>query len=338
MYKKVIIQGRLVFAKSSFDKVITMYETRETNYYRGDVLFKPEEIFQHERNMILIPRHVGQTTEKTFRNTTALVAYCAQFALDGTVKAWLLDEGRILHAEVIEPDSDKVAVRQYLKGKSLVKQKGRHKEAITALNKAIEKYDRHAQAYERRGKVNLLMNKYHDAIRDYDKSLSIDDTNPHAFYGRAKVNLINENYEDAISDLEHVLKYSVALQPIYWKARRLKAETHLKLKQHDKAAFDLKFFAARKFKDDDPNNRWKKWAFFNYGVLLLEKEDFDGALKAFEEAANIENGLGDIEISSILRNRGIAKKKAGKNGYIKDIKEAAALGDADAKTLLQEMA
>ena len=45
-----------------------------------------------------------------------------------------------------------------------------------------------------------------------------------------------------------------------------------------------------------------------------------------------------LKEAEILLVRGLAKKEAGKNGYIKDIKDAAKLGDKKAKTLLGQMA
>ena len=76
---------------------------------------------------------------------------------------------RFLTSETSNLKSDKVAVQQFMKGRSLVEQEGQEDAAIEALDKAIEKYDRHAQAYERRAWVNFLLKKHHDSYRDYKK-------------------------------------------------------------------------------------------------------------------------------------------------------------------------
>lgn len=315
-----------------------MFLYRAEAYHKSDILFEQEEIFHPDKFQLIIPRMVKQVYEKTYKNTVKLLDYCSQFAVAGTLTTWLIDEGKIKDYHKMEPSSDKIAVQQYLKGKSLVKEKGKEEEAITALTNAIMKFDRHAQAYERRAKVNFIMKKYHDAKRDYDKSLSHDDTNPHAYYGRAKVKKIEKDFKGAIEDFDLTLKYSVALQGIYWKARRLKSTCHIELGEFEKAAFDLKLYTNRNFKKDEALQNWKRWAYFYYGKVLMEMEQYDEALSAFESTLSLHEGYDEISEAEKLKNRGIAKQKAGKNGYIKDIKDAADLGDKEAASLLKNIA
>ena len=172
MLFKTIIQGKLEFGtQKTYDKVLKMSLYRAENYHKNDILFEPEDIFDDKEFSLKVPRYVTQVYEKSYRNTAKLLSYCSQFAVAGSLNVWLLDNGKILHHDSMEPNSEKVAVQQYLKGKSLVKTKGKEEEAISALTAAIEKYNRHAQAYERRAKVNFIMKKYHDAKRDYNLSL-----------------------------------------------------------------------------------------------------------------------------------------------------------------------
>lgn len=338
VFFKTIIQGRLDFGtKKSYNKIYKMYQYRIETYYRNDILFKIEDVFIEDELALKIDRFVGNVTEKSYKNTVDLLSYCVQFAVNGSMRAWLLDEGRILHFDSMEPDSDKAVVQLYLKGRSLVKQPGQQSEALNDLNKAIEMHDRHAQAYERRAKTNLILKNYADAIRDYTKALKIDPTIPSAYYGRARVHLLNEEWEGAAADLDQAIKKSVALEKIHWKSRRLKGMCHINLKQYAKAVFELKLFTHRKFTEDDPNSFWKRLGFFNYGRALLELEEYQDALAAFSEAFEMEQVDDGIEISEILRYRGLSKKMAGKNGYIKDIKEAAKMGDKTATKLLSEI-
>lgn len=338
MLYKAIIQGKLEFGtQKTYDKVLKMYIYRTENYHKNNVLFEPDEIFIESDLMINIPRYVTQVYEKSYRNTSALLEYCAQFAVAGALNSWLTDSGKIMHHSLLEPTSEKVAVQQYLKGKSLIREKGKQEEAISAFDAAIAKYDRHAQAYERRAKVNYIMKKYHDAKRDYSKSISLDDTFPYAYYGKAQVHVMEENYPDAIADFDLALKYSVALQNVYWKSRRLKGYCHIQLEQYEKAVFDLKLFTNRSFAEGHYLNDWKRWSYFYLGQAYLELEKYNEALEAFDKSIEMENGFDKIPEAMKLRCRGIAKQKAGKNGYIADIKKAADLGDKEAKGLLKNI-
>lgn len=338
IYFKTIVQGRLEFGSArSYDKLLKMYDSRVENYHKNDVIFTSEEIFDEEKLTIEIPRYVGQVTEKRFKNTIALLTYSAQFAVAGSIRAWMSDEGKVMHYALMEPDSDKAAVRSFLKGRNLVKAEGREDEAIAALSKAIEKYDRHAQAYERRAKVVFRMQNYHDAKRDYTKCINIDPTIPTAYYGRAKVEMLDENWAAAIEDFNQALKKSIALQPVYWKARRHKATCHLKLKEIDLAAFDLKLYSNRKFASDDINSVYKAWSYYNYARTFQEKEEYVDAIKQLDLAleAHTESQR-DVTKGEIYRTRSICRKAAGKSGHVKDLKAAVEEGDEIAKKMLSK--
>jgi len=338
MFFKTIIQGRLEFGTlKSYEKVTKMFQQRLETYYKTDVIFKFEDIFHEEDLSLEIPRYVGQVTDKAFRTTTGLLGYCAQFAIAGSIRAWLINEGEIMHFETLEPASDKGAVQSFVKGRKLVKVQGKEQEAIEALSQAIEKYDRHAQAYERRAKVNFIMKNYHDALRDYNKCIGLDPTIPTAYYGRAKIHMIRKEWEEAIGNLDEAIKKSIALQTLYWKSRRLKAECHIERKEWHKAAFDLKLFTGRTFDEENPNRHWLRWANYKYGLVLMELEEFLEAMKAFDRALELPDAAESIKEAELLTCRGLAKQKAGKNGYIKDIKDAAAKGDKKAKNLLKSL-
>lgn len=337
MLRKAIIQGRIEYGtEKSFNQAVKMYQYRAENYHKSDALFEVEEIFIQETLTLEIPRFVKQVYDKTFRNTVALLEYCTQFGLSGEIDAWLLDEGKVLKFDHMEPNSDKVAVQRFLKGKALIGQEGQEEEALEHFTKAIEKYDRHAQAYQRRAKVNRILQKNHDALRDYNKSINADATNPFAYYGRSKVHLINGDTQLAIDDLERAIKKSVALQPVYWKSRRVKGKCHLELKQYDKAVFDFKLFCNRKFDKDNPNIVWKRWVAYYFGEALVGQEEYEAAIEQYDSAYELPQSPQPIEEAEILTRRGFAKWKAGKNGYVKDWTDAVELGSKTAEALLAE--
>lgn len=334
--QKIIIQGKLLYSnEKSFAQALKMYTHRIETYYKNDVIFEPEEIFNKENLTIEIPRLVRQFYEKKFKNTVALLSYCSQFAVSGFIDAWLVNEGNILIYNHLEPISEKVAVKQFIKGRDLATEAGKEQEAIDALDRAIEKYDNHAMAYERRGRVNFMLKKYHDSKRDYGKSIKIHSTNPFPYFGRAEVLMFEKDWEAAVEDFQQAIKLSVALQPIYWKARRLKALCHIKLKQYEDAEFDLKLFTKRKFKETNPNYSWLATANYYYGEVLSELENYEEALLAFEKAT--ESELKGVKKAVAIRKKAIVKQELGQNGYISDLKEAADLGDAVAERLLSEV-
>ncbi len=339
MTYKTIFKGRLEFGSpKSYDKVLKMYQHRVENYYKSDVLLKEEDIFDEASSAIDVPRFITQGTEKSWKNTFSLLEYIAQFAVAGNFVAWMTDEGKILHHGVVEPQSDKVAVQAYLKGRDLMEESGKEDEAKAALSKAIEKYERHALAYERRGQVNLMLKNYEDAMYDFTKSIDFTFGHPEPYLGRAKVHILNKDREAAIKDLEQSIKKSIPLQPIYWKARRLKADCHLKLKDYEGALPDLKFFSNRQFKIEDPNYLVKRGVSFKYGKVLLETGDFQEALNVFDSVLKMEEGNDKIAESEKILYRGIARKKAGKTGFLKDWQQAAKLGSVQAGKLIKENA
>ncbi len=336
MTYKTIFTGRLEFGNArSYDKVLKMYQHRVENYYKSDVLLNEEDIFDQEASCLNVPRYITQGSEKSWKNTYSLLEYIAQFAVSGNLVAWMTEEGKILHHGIVEPQSDKVAVQQFLKGKKLLKEKGKESEAMEALNRAIEKYERHAQAYERRGQVNFLLKNYEDAIYDYSKSIDISAGNPEPYFGRATVHVLNGDLDAAIDDFAQAVKKSIPLQSIYWKSRRFKGECLMKKEDYAGALQDFKFFTRRNFKADDPNLLWKRQCFYNYGICLMKTEAYVEAVEAFQESINLTQGNDNIPEGDKWMHLGTCKEKAGKTGFLKAWKKAVELGSAGAKAILK---
>ncbi len=335
MTYKTIISGRLEFGSSrSYDKVLKMYQHRVESFYKSDVLLIEEEIFDQDTISLNVPRFITQSTTKSWKNTLNLLDYVAQFAVAGSLNAWMTENGKVLNYHHVEPQSEKVAVQQFLKGRSLSNEQGKENEAIQALNRAIEKYERHALAYERRGYVNFLLRNYNDAIYDYSKSISINPTSPDPFMGRAHVKITQGDLKSAVPDLEKAIKNSIPLQPIYWKARRIKADCLIKLKDFEAAELDLKLFANRRFTTDNPNYKWRKRTIHKYGEVLIKLEKYMDAITQLDICLEIEKGKNAPSKAQHLLLKGIALQKAGKPGYAKTLKEAAKLGSKKAAQLL----
>ena len=251
---------------------------------------------------------------------------CADFAIAGSIGAWMIDQGKIIHYKMVEPKGDKVAVKQYRKGAELSDIKGQEEEAITALTLSIEKYDKHSQAYERRGYVNRILGNLKDALYDLNKSIRLDENNASAYYGRGKLHLQEGNLEKSVSDLQMAIKKSIALQSVHWMARRLKGEIHWRLNQYKEAEFELMLFTKRKFPPNDINHTFKLRSLFYYGLTLVELEKFEDALivlnlchEQFEAGKRVDEG-------QLLAYRGRARRELGKPGYLQDWERAVELG------------
>ncbi|MCB0597917.1 MAG: tetratricopeptide repeat protein [Lewinellaceae bacterium] len=339
MTYKTIFSGQLEFGNErSFERVQQMFEHRAENYYRLVLLVKQEDIFNEENLTLEIPRLITMATEKEWRNTINMLEFIVQYAIAGDLSAWMVEEGKIIGHRHIEPKGDKAAVQAFLRGRELVKESGKEAEAMKALSRAIDKFSRHAKAYERRGFVNYQLHNYKDALYDYSKSIDINPDAAEPFLGRAIVKITLEDYAGAVQDLASAIKGSIPLQPMYWQSRRIKADCHLHLEEYEKAATELKFFTRRAFTPDDPNYRWRKRAFFNYGRALLETGKYADSIKAFDEAMNIDGPADEISEAEQLLYRGMALKKAGKGGFKKDWEEAANRGSKRAAELLEQAA
>ena len=335
MFKKVIIQGRLEFGKeSSYTKAFNTFEHLQEVRFKNAILIT-EEHFNEKLHALDFGRLVVQASPKYFRNTVDLCRYLVQFAISGSIGAWMIDEGKVLDSHTIEPESEKVVVQAFLKGRKLSTEKGKEQAALESLDQALQKYDRHSQAYERRGHINFRLGNLEDAIYDFEKSVRLDPRNAESYLGLGFIKFKQKKYKDAAEHFEMATKSAVALQAIYWVARRHKAMSHIKMNDFEKAEFDLRLFTRRHFNPDDVNYEHRQWAFSQYGMVLMELGKYEEAIEAFDQALKVDEGKKDKLRADQLRNRGVAKQKAGGSGYLSDWKEAAHLGDSKAKKLLE---
>lgn len=334
---KLIFKGRLEFgSQRTFDMVLRHWQTRIETYFKADILFKPEQVFNVEDFSLTVPQQTLMSTEKHWRSTTSLLQELAQFAVAGNIQAWNLDNGRLLSSLNIEPDSDKAAVLEYRRGCDLVGQEGMEQEASEALSRAIEKYECHALAYERRGYVNYKLKNYNDALHDFSKSIRFNANNPEPYYGCGKVKMLKNDWENAALDFDQAIKRSLALQPLHWLARQKKGESLFHAKKYPEAAAELKLYLQRKFIDTDPNFPRRRRAAYLLGKSLLAMNDIAAALEAFDLTLALDAGVELVPDAEGLLHRGIAKRRAGKPEFTRDLQAAAQMGNSEAARLLVE--
>lgn len=286
---KLIFKGRLEFGNQrSFDMVLRHWENRVETYFKSDILFKPEQVFDTESFTLTVPTGSLMGSEKQWRSTTALLNELSQFAVAGSISAWCLDNGHLIASLLIEPVSDKAAVAEFRRGCALAVQAGQESEATEALSRAIQKYEKHALAYERRGYINYKLKNFNDALYDFDRSIGLNPDNPEPYYSRGKVKMIKNDWEGAGLDFEQAIKRSLALQPVYWLARLKKGECLFYLKQYAEAIKELQMFVRRSFDPQDPNFRRRHRAYIQIGKSMLALNDVDGALDAFRIAHSLK--------------------------------------------------
>lgn len=336
---KVIFSGRLEFGnEKSFEKVSKMYQHRIENYYKKEIILNWEEVFDAESAALNIPRLITQGSEKWWNNTINLLGYVSEFAVAGDLSAWMVNNGTVMKHIVIEPKGDKAAVQSFIAGRELIQQKGKEEEAKLAFSNAIEKFSRHAKAYERRGYVNYVLGNYEDALYDYSKSLDINPNDAESYLGRGMVKMSQNKIEEAMADFELCCKNSMPLQSKYWQARRLKAECHVNQNDHEAAIKELNLFVNRVFDIEDANYRWKRYTWYLIGKAQLGLSEFKQAAESFGQALKLQDLAGSINDAELLLYRGIALHEAGQAGFKNDWELAAGKGSKKAAALLAEVA
>lgn len=332
---KCIFQGRLDFgSSSSFEIAFRQFEQRAEVFFKNEVVFNVEDVFDENSHSLDIPRTVSNITEKVWKNTIELFDYIKQFALSGQIEAWMVESGKILEYHLFEPKGDKTVITAYRSGRDLLKDEGNEKKAHELLSKAISKYDKHSQAYERRGYTNIMLKKTEDARYDFDKSIRLDNRNAMAYYGRGMLNMTEEKWEEAVEDFSAAIKNLLAVQNIFWKVRRLKVECLMKLERWEEALKDCKFLIRKKFDKDNPNYKYTTHVYTMYVKCLIHLGEEQQALDFIEETLDALPDQQEEERSAMLTERGLIKQGLGEASFIKDWEEAAALGEPRANKLL----
>jgi tetratricopeptide (TPR) repeat protein len=336
--QKCIFQGKLDFGSpSSYEIAFRQFEHRAEVFFKNDVVFKVENVFDEASHSLSVPRQVVNITEKTWKNTIELLDYIKQFGLSGQVEAWMVESGKVLQYGLFEPKGDKTVITAFKTGRKLLNEEGREEEALEELSKAISKYDQHSQAYERRGYTNLILKIYDDAMYDFKKSIRLDATNGMAYYGKGCLNMQLEKWADAIEDFELAAKNLLAVQDRFWTVRRHKATCLIKEERWEEALKEYKFLVKKRF--DESSKNYKYIPMFNtmYVKCLITLNQEKEALEFIEESLDTIPVKLEIHRRSMLTDRGLVRKALGQNDYQKDWEEAAALGESRASELLEDL-
>jgi tetratricopeptide (TPR) repeat protein len=293
---KVTLKGHLDFVlPKTYDMVTAHFQKRLETYYKMDIALKGDDYFRPETLDLVVPRMEHFCgIEKTWKNTIGLLNEIRTYSVAGALHLWVQNEkNQLIAEESFLPVGDKMATTEYLKG-IVLSDKGKQELAIVAFNKAIDKHNRYAQAYERRGVAYFRMGMFEDALLDFSKSNALM-PNAEAFVGLAETKREMGDLEGAIEDLTLSLKNCAPFQPVFWITRRLKGEVHLALNQAKEAAFEFKFFTKRAFKDDDPNLPFKGRSWSMYVSALEKMGEKKEALEAAKQAKIMGFSIDKIE-------------------------------------------
>lgn len=292
MFYKAIFRGNFQFGNQrSYEKVVQAYHHKVEILYKGDVLLKPEQLFIEESYSLNLANVVVLGSEKSVKNTAYLLETLSQFALSGQAWCWMVNEGKSLFSMHIYPSADKTPVMAYMEGYQLSKEPGREEEALSKFNQAVEIFDRHWTALERRGYVHMLMRNFDNALHSFKESVAIHPDQADAYSGMARVYMQLGQWKSAIEMLDKAIKNSVPHQTIYWQSRRIKGECLVHLEEYDKAHFELSLCVKRNFIHSDPNFAWRKSALLYFSRVLFEQKKEKEAMEIFNKAMEIQDAL-----------------------------------------------
>lgn len=309
---RIIIAGQLEFGSERvFNQVLEQYTHRMENYYKNDILLKPEEFFKPEDLTLDVPRTVVVGSERHWLNTLNLLERVVSFSMAGSLNLWRLDAGAILNHHVLEPHSDRTTVQLFNKGRQLVSQEDKEQEALAMMTKVVGRFARHAQAYERRGFVNLRLKNLDDAIYDYDKSLKINPSMPESHYGRGIAYSRKGEWEKAAIDFEAVTKNSIPHQAIYWMAQVALGDASLKMGQPATALRVFNMFSKRKQRIASLD-RYDRRVNTTFGQLLVKSGRHGDAIFAFNRALEATADKKAPSEAEVRYEMGLAYQAGGK--------------------------
>lgn len=189
-----------------------------------------------------------------------------------------------------------------------LEREGKYEEAISLLDKAIEKDPENIYALINRGVDKSILGDYEGAIDDYTRIIEIDSNNGLAFLNRGKNKKRLEDYQGAIEDFEKAIKTKGGELIYMDKVENSFVETGF---EFDVSMEEIRFE--------------RGIARYNIDSLKLAFDDFNFCIdKNFEKPASLY-WRGIIYLAYGMNQEGCS-----------DLKEAHKLGDPDAQEMINE--
>ena len=286
--KKVVVKACLEFGcQKVFDGMMSHFNKRHEAYYKNDTLLKEPTYFDEETFSLVIDRTTFIYSEKTFKNTVALLNELNSYAVAGFILLNVTepDKKKVTKFEKIVPNGQKAVTHEYNQGVLFLKEREVEK-AVVSLSSSLERYENHYQALERRAYAYLLQERFEDAHMDLAKSLKLRKS-PEAYYTLAELKMAEGKYAEAAEDLQSAINNALPYQPIFWTSRRLKGICHYKLNEFEAATTELRYFTKRDYTVDDPNFALRADAWHAYAKSLEKIGDKKNAELALSKATDL---------------------------------------------------
>lgn len=337
---KVIFMGRLDFGtRRSFDQAIKTYNYLRETRYRQETVFAAEDLFNEEREAVILPRYIVQCNEKLWTNTINILEKVVSFALAGELHMWKISSSHeALEYILQEPRTDKSAVQAYLTGRTLAATPGKEIEALATLDQAIAIFDRHAPAYEARASVKRRLGHEEEALADYDLALHYHPDRSKTYLKRAGIYEQRGDWEAARQDLEKAMAHSIPHQPHYWEARQRLGDCLFEMEEYTAAAKEYKLFLQRNLPSNHSLFRQRRRVAFQRGQALLTLGQAREAVECFNLALDAAPQDQQVGEADILLHRALAVRQSGQPGFREDLRKAADRGSNEAAELLAEYA
>jgi len=169
-------------------------------------------------------------------------------------------------------------------GRALLRE-GKSREALAALNQAVEADAENADAFNTRGVAYFELKEYSNALLDYEQALKLNPTFYRPYYNRALLKTTQGDVQAALSD------YSEAIRLAPDTAKTATSETYLNRGQ----LFALQGQTQPALTDFDQSiklNPRNALALYNRGNLRFNQKDLTGALADFQACIAIDPTFG----------------------------------------------
>lgn len=184
-------------------------------------------------------------------------------------------------------------------GRELLKA-GKSREAITALNQAIEADDENAEAFTTRGVAYFEQKEYSNALLDYDQAIRLSPQAYRPYYNRALLKTAQNDLDGALKD------YSDAIRFVPDTARQAASDLYLNRGQlfATKGQTQPAITDFTKAIDLNPKN---SLALYNRGNLYFEQKNLPGAVADFQKSAESNPEFGKafygLGLAQLLNNQ-----------------------------------